>query len=373
MDRRDVLMLPALLTLREILAAGFDFSALPVLWSAVRQPAFQNVFRRHGLDFFPLFSVAIARGGLSSGIPQCLMYEAAASRAQALTAPRIVVRFQEHNPPSRAVYAAMAGTTTSCWAMQHASYNHSKTYLALHPSKEFAGAGDEEPVPHPERVCVMGELGRRLFAGCGYLPKQLLVTGSARYDHVRLKLASRAAGAGPGSRQRPLQVLIASSLPARADIQLVLAAVYAARELDAQIVLRLRQHPFDKMEAQPGWADVAAQLELSKASLDVDLAWADLVLISQSTVGEEAFLAGKPVWQFRFPYPDQSALAQVAAIPRFYAIRDLRQALAALLATDDCVAPTPDAIADVHRMLFQAADLEPSAAIAAALCAEYAR
>jgi surface carbohydrate biosynthesis protein (TIGR04326 family) len=367
--RRDVLLLQSLLTIREILVAAFDFSALPVLWAAVRDDRFRNVFRRLGLDFFPLFAVPILRGGLSSGIPQCLLYELAASRAQALTHPRVTVRFQEHNPPSRAVYAAMNGTATRCWAMQHASYNRSKTYLAMHPEKEFAGADDGEAVPHPERVCAMGDLGRRLFLDCGYATEQVLATGSARYDHVRLEVAKDYVT--DCSASRALRVLVASSLPARADIQLVQAAVMAVKDLPSQVALRLRQHPFDRMESQPSWCDLAPRLEMSTAALKEDLAWADLVLVSQSTVGEEAFLAGKPVWQVRFPHPDQSALAEVVAIPRFYTVQALCQALKVLLVTGRPVAPTADEIGRVYRQLFQPQDLEPSIAIADAIRAEY--
>jgi surface carbohydrate biosynthesis protein (TIGR04326 family) len=367
--RRDVLLLQELLTFREIFAAVFDFSALPALLTASRQAGFRAVFRRQGLDFFPLFAVPILRGGLSSGIPQCLLYELAASRAQALTHPRVTVRFQEHNPPSRAVYAAMNGTATRCWAMQHASYNHSKTYLAMHPEKEFAGGDDCEEVPHPERVCAMGDLGRRLFLGCGYAPDQVLRTGSARYDHVRLEATRNHVDDGSGSRA--LRVLVASSLPARADIQLVLAAVMAAKDVPVQIALRLRQHPLDRMESQSGWQDLVLRPEMSTGTLEEDLVWADLVLISQSTVGEEAFLAGKPVWQFRFPHPDQSALAEVAAIPQFYTVQALSHALKALLETGRPVAPTADEMERVYRQLFQLRDVEPSIAITDAICAEY--
>ncbi len=368
-DRKNVLLLQSLLTIREILSAAFDFSAFPALWSASRQAGFRKLFSRRGLDLFPLFSVSILRGGLSSGIPQCLLHEMTASRAQALTCPMVAVRFQEHNPPSRAIYAALTGTSTSCWAMQHASYNHSKTYLAMHPEKEFAGTGDGEAIPHPARVCVMGDLGRKLFNECGYAPEQVLVTGSARYDQVRPNVNKEHAVDAWGSRA--LRILVASSLPARADIQLVLAAVTAVKDLPFMVALRLRQHPFDRMELQPGWRDFAPRLEVSTGTLEEDLAWADMVLVSQSTVGEEAFLAGKLVWQFRFPHPDQSALAEVTAIPRFYTVQTLRQEFEALHDAGRLVAPTSEEVERVYRQLFQLQDIEPSIAIADAIRAEY--
>jgi len=366
--RQDVLLLTALLSLRDIVAASLDFRALPILLGAMRTKGFGSLFVRNGLDFTPLFKFKLLRGCLSSGIPQCLLFERAAARAQALSEPALLIQFQEHNPSSRAVYAALRGTGTRSWAMQHASYNRSKTYLALHPEKEFAEQVDGQSVPHPERVCVMGELGQRLFGECGYGGDRILQTGSARYDHVRAPDPDCAGPMLHVDDRRPLRVLVATSLPARTDFQMLAAAAEAARGLQGRIAVRLRQHPFDSMEAQAGFATIASLVVISrKHVLEEDLAWADLVLISQSTVGEEAFLFGKPVWQFRMPFPDQSALAEISPIPRFYSVQELRDALARLLGNAGAhgVAATP---IEVYKGLFQTGRESPSVAIANAVC-----
>ena len=91
---------------------------------------------------------------------------------------------------------------------------------------------------------------------------------------------------------------------------MVEAVVEAIQGLENVFSLRLRQHPFDPIEAQPGFGRLASWLNVSANSLEEDFNWTDLVLISQSTVGDEAILAGKPVWQFRIPHPNRSALAE---------------------------------------------------------------
>jgi surface carbohydrate biosynthesis protein (TIGR04326 family) len=367
-DRSDVLLLPSLLKIREIVVAMLDLGALPVMLSAMRSKAFRAIFQRGGLDFYSLFKLPLIRGCISSGIPQCRLFELAAYRAQKLTRPDVEIQFQEHNPSSRAIYAALSGSGTLRWAMQHASYNRSKTYLAFHAEKEFQEQKDGQTVPHPERVCVMGGLGRSLFGSCGYASDQLLPTGSARYDHVNLgdKGGDSRAGMSDSNSGRT-RILIATSLPASVDFLMVEAAAEAVRGLEERVILRLRQHPFDRMEEQPGFASLAPMLHLSHSSLDEDLVWADLILISQSTVGEEAFLAGKPVWQLRSAYPDQSALAEVADIPRFYTVSELHEALVELVMNRKMRSAKTTA-ADVYRGLFQTGHQKPSVAIAEKIC-----
>jgi hypothetical protein len=67
---------------------------------------------------------------------------------------------------------------------------------------------------------------------------------------------------------------------------------------------------------------------LSTGSLDEDLAWADLVLFTYSTVAEEAVLKGLPAWQWKPVSFDASALSEAADIPRFASVAALRAALA---------------------------------------------
>lgn len=368
--REDVLILQSLLTLWEVIVAVLDFRALLVILRIVWKRAFRDVFVSHGLNFYPLFRRPLVSGCVGSEIPQCRLFERAAVRARVETRPQLMLCFLEHFPPSRAIYAGLQGGDTRSWAMQHASYSPGKTFVALHPYKEFVPQEDGKSVPHPDRVCVMGKLGERLFRGCGYTQDRVLLTGSARFDHVHLRKDVTGSPATTTRNRGCVNVLIATSLPARADFLLVAASVTASKGLEDRISLRLRQHPFDRIEKQRGYAEIAPWLEMSCNTLEEDFAWADLVLISQSTVGEEAFLAGKPVWQFRYAHPDQSALAEVAAIPRFYTVPELRNALKDFASTAEPVRASMRVLEDVYHALFQTTNEVPSTAIAEAICME---
>jgi hypothetical protein len=368
-NQNSVLLLPALLKLKDIITIGLDFRTLFTVFSAIRQKPFKQIFWWQKLNFYPLFKRPLIRGFLSSGIPECRLFEIAAIRAQAITQPTLTVRFQEHNPPSRAIYAAVQSTHTNSWAIQHASYNSGKTYLAIHPNKEFAPQSDGQSIPHPDRICVMGGLGKKLFSSCGYDLSNVMLSGSPRYDHVQLNKNLKTGHSLQLSKQKTLRVLVATSLPAKTDFLLVATAVEAVKGMPHDSVsLRLRQHPYDRMEKLSGFSQIEPWLNLSKYTLDEDFSWADLVLISQSTVGEEAFLAGKQVWQVRFPYPDQSALAEVSGIPCFYSIPVLRAALKNTIAHAESIQPNMVKVNEVYQALFQTSDQKPSKTIANLMC-----
>lgn len=367
--RKDIVLLQSLLTLREVVAAALNFRSLWVFFPLLRRRDFMKVFTRNNLDLYPLFQILLLRGCVNGAIPQCLLVERAAERARARTEPGLVVCFQEHFPLSRALYAGLQGSHTRAWAVQHASYNLGKTFGALHARKEFAPQCDGQTIPHPDRICVMGSSGERLFRDCGYEQNQILSTGSTRYDHVVCPTEDRITTASAKVGKRHANVLIATSLPAKAEFQVIEASVQAIKGMEDCISLRLRQHPFDRMERQPGYERVAPWLAISGNSLKEDFVWADLVLVSQSTVGEEAFLAGKPVWQFRFPHPDQSALAGVVPIPRFYTVMELKQALVRFVSEMELTVPTITDIRFVYSSLFQIDKERPSVAIAEAISA----
>lgn len=371
-NREDVLFLESLSSPSEIVRNGLDFRPLWTYFRIHRQRSFREVFNKSGINFFPLFRSLLIRGFISNTIPRCIMIENAVVRACQETAPMLLVCFQEHFPSSRASYSGLRATSSKSFAVQHASYNQGKTYGALHPSKEFAPQEDCHSVPHPDKICVMGENGERLFRSCGYSQDQVLLTGSTRYDHIRI--AHTDTNREPrksecGYRRR---VLVAASLPASAEFHLIQAAVEACKGLNKGVVLRLRTHPLGRMDNIPGYSKIKHSLEVSQSSLDEDIKWADLVLISQSTVGEEAFLLGKPVWQFRFPHPDQSALGEVASIPKFYTVVELRNAFIDLASLSEIPRPNLAEIEHVYRSLFQTNEEKPSVAIAEAICKELA-
>ncbi len=369
--RDDVILLQSHLTILEVVAAVLDPRVLLTFLGVAWKQSFTELFVKDTIDYYPLFKLPLLSGSVASAIPYCVLVERATVRAAAEDKPDLMVSFLEHFPHSRAMYAGLQGNDARSWLVQHASYGPGKTFLSLHPEKEFATQRDGQSVPHPDRVCAMGEFGARLFRRCGYAQHQILRTGSPRYEQIQMLTAGSGYRSLDPDNKLAVNVLIATSLPASADFLLVAGTVEAAKDLGGRIHLRLRQHPFDQMQRIPGYAEIAASLEISSNNLDQDLGWADLVLISQSTVGEEAFLARKPVWQFRFPHPDQSALSEVAAIPRFYTVAELRQALIDFAASAKPSLPADTDTEHVYRALFQVDAKRPSVAIAEAVCAEF--
>lgn len=369
--RDDIILLESLLNPSDIVRTGLDFRPLLTFLAIHRLPSFVEVFVKDGLNFYTLFISPLFRGFISNTIPRCRLVENSVVRACQESEPKLLVCFQEHFLPSRAIYAGLRGSFSKSWAVQHASYNQGKTYGTLHQSKEFLSQPDHQSVPHPDRICVMGKNGERLFRGCGYSMNQVLLTGSTRYDDVRILRCNTCRPSMGPNHISPKKILIATSLPASTEFHLVQVAVEACKGLDKGVVLRLRTHPFGKMDRIPGYSKINNALEVSNVILDEDLQWADLILMSQSTVGEEAFLVGKPVWQFRFPHPDQSALAEVATIPKFYTVTELRQAFIDLASFSEISKPNQAEIEHVYRSLFQTNKEKPSVAIAEAIGKEF--
>ena len=71
----------------------------------------------------------------------------------------------------------------------------------------------------------------------------------------------------------------------------------------------------------------AARVSVSSKTLEEDIAEADVLLFTYSTVAEEAFLKGKPVWQWLPLSYNASALVEACAVPQFSSTDGLRQAL----------------------------------------------
>ena len=367
----NVVLLESLTKWSEIIKAVLDFRPLLVFFSIQGQQSFTETFIRYGLDFFPLFRSPLIRGFVSNSIPNCKIIESSVAKAFKESTPSVLLCFQEHFPPSRAMYAGLRGMHSKSWAVQHASYNQGKTYAALNPEKEFFPQSDGQSVPHPDKICVMGENGYKLFRSCGYSKNQVLTTGSPRYDSVRMVQINGDDLSIKTQYKFRKKVLVATSLPAFAEFQFVEAVVEAYKGLETSIALRLRAHPFGKMEEIPGYSKVKGFIEVTETTLEADLQWADLILISQSTVGEEAYLRGKLVWQFRYPNPNQSALAEVAPIKTFYTVTELQKAFINLASFSEISKPNQAEIEHVYRSLFQTNKEKPSLAIAKAICKEF--
>lgn len=325
-NRPDLVILQTFLRAGDIVSALVNMRALMTYLDMRCLQDFRQVFHEGGLDYYPLFADSLLSGFLGSGIPHCELVATATERACRRLRPRITVSFLEHFPYARAHYEGVkrAATGTVNYAMQHASYNHEKTFLCLDPELEFHGRPDGCEVPKPDYVCAMGTLGRDLFLECGYSPDRVLLTGSARYDHV-----SAPPMGAPLSRlpqKGGMRVLIVAAHHVDLDLEMLDAVCAASRELEG-VHLVLKAHPFRRLAEQPEFAPYKSVVRMAEGALEAELAQADLILFTYSTVAEEAFILGNAVWQWCSFDFNGSALGEALSIPRFFSVSSLRQAL----------------------------------------------
>lgn len=317
-----VVLLQSYLDIGDALEAAFDLKPLSAYLRRRNEPAFRAAFAADGLDVFPLFEERLLRGFLDGGLPRCALIRKAAERACASLKPSVCVHFLEHHPHARAAFAGARAAGAATAAVQHASISREKTFYFLDPALEFRGEPDGLSVPVPDAVFAMGRLSAGYFRECGYPDARVFESGSPRYDHVRPPAPAKRRS-GPGVR-----VLLAPALDLEVEAALLEAAAAAAKGLPG-VEVRLRDHPFAPLSRRAEYAAVRDRVAVSAGSLEEDLAWADVVLFSYSTVAEEAVLQGVPAWQWRPVTYDASALAEAAGIPRFATVASLREALAA--------------------------------------------
>ncbi|HUP47637.1 MAG TPA: hypothetical protein VNA04_02490, partial [Thermoanaerobaculia bacterium] len=320
-----VLMLQSFLNRRDVWRAIVDLRPLLAYWRWNRKGSFRRAFRHGSADLQPLFANDLLMGFSGASIPNCELVALATERAARAAQPRLLLTFLEHYPHSRAQYAGMRRAGAARLAsMQHASYSRDKTFLHLDPQSELAGKPDGAVCPHPDVVFAMGTFGKQLFEECGYPPASVLLTGSARYEGL---VVSRPAEV---REEPPFRLLMVSSLDIHSEIEMVEAVVKAAGKAGGY-GLRIRNHPFRRIETHPRFARIAGSVTISDSSLHDDIDGSDLILFTYSTVAEEALLRGKPVWQWLPSGFNGSALAEVVAIPQFGTIDALSEALAAYL------------------------------------------
>lgn len=362
---REVVILQAFLRPGEIWKAAWDFGPLATFLTIRKQPAFQEVFRQGGFDYYPLFSERLLYGFLNSGLPYHELVALATERATRRYRPQVAVSFLEHYPYARAHHEGVrrAATNTRRLAVQHASYNHEKTFLFLDPVREFKGEPDGCGAPCPDCICAMGGLGKELFEECGYPEEQVFLTGGTRYDHIRAGVAHTSS---PGEKTRVgegIRLLLVPGLDVDQELEMVEAVCSAVRDLEG-IALCLRNHPFRRLDEHPGFAPYQGLMELTQGTLEEDLDRADLIMFTYSTVAEEAFLQGKPVWQWLPLGYNGSALAEVATIPQFFSVASLKAALREFQADSRPFIPREEARREVLERLFYRGDGQAAVRIA---------
>jgi len=354
---KEVVILQAFLRPRDVLRAVLDFGPFVKFLRLRRHSELSQIFRWKGFDFYALFSGPLLLGFLDASLPYCELVALGTKRACQRYRPQVSLSFLEHFPYSRAHYegARQAGTGTTRYAVQHASYSHEKTFLLLHPSFEFKGEPDACAAPHPDYVCVMGTLGKELFLECGYQEKHVFLTGSPRYEHIDLSSVSLRMDTRLSERNKVIRLLMICSLNVAIELEMVDAVCSAVSGVD-NVELFLRNHPFRRIEQDPGFVKFKDRIQVTQGSLEEDLSQADLVFFSYSTVAEEAFLKGKPVWQWLPTGFNGSALAEVVAIPQFGSVVSLRRALRDFYSSPDRYLPSPEIRQVALERLFYCGD-----------------
>jgi surface carbohydrate biosynthesis protein (TIGR04326 family) len=369
-DRQDLVILQGFLTIRDVLATVSDFGELKVMLRARRSGALEATLVTDGVDWRPLFLGRLLRGCLDASIPHMRLVARAARRAVDATRPRVLLSFLEHFPHSRAMYdgARRAVPGIECCAVQHASWNREKTFYYFDPVTEVAGQPDGVRVPMPDRIFVMGAIGEELFSEVGYRPGRLERTGSPRFPDVASWLAWKAERVTDARDPSTLNVLFAASIDAETEVDALEALALAASEVP-EVVLRVRSHPFGPLDHEPRLAPYRSAFassttgSLRSGSLLEELSKADLVVVTYSTVGEEAFVRGIPVARWRPQGFDGSVLEMVPEVRCASTIEELAGILRRQLSNPG-EAVSADRRRAVAELLFGPITTDPATLIA---------
>lgn len=349
------------LTIRDF-CAFWDFHPAVTYLTFCGKSEFRKVFHENCFDLFPLFKRNLVCNFLNSSLPFYGLVDTACGRAFARHQPKMALTFLELFPYSRAFYsgARRGSPNTVLASMQHASYSREKTYLRLDPELEFLGHPDDCPVPQPNYIFAMGELGKTIFKECGYAADKIFLTGSSRYEHLTNE-RSHAEKAGSGK----IKLLMVTTTDRDMEMDMVEAVFLAAQETP-DVELHLRSHPFAKMEEHPDFHKFGERIHTTTGTLEEDLEDADVILFSYSTAAEEAFIKGIPVWQWRSATFNGSSFRDIdTAIPSFTCAKDLSISLKNFIRNPQIFSPGAEAKNLVERMCFYRADGNSSKRIAA--------
>jgi len=350
----QLIFLQKFISIKNIFIAVLDFRPLFHYLRLSRSKQFRAIAQIKHFDFWPLINRQLVYGFCNSTLPHHTLGELAHRRAFETYRPKFSFTFQEFYLWSRACYqgARLGSINTIRCNIQHASYNREKTFILIDPDREFHGIPDNHMMPTPDYIFAMGELGRTIFLENGFPVERVILSGSVRYDGVKIsqKKFNRVQG------NQCINVLIAasSSLDRELEIEMVQAAIIAVKSLNAK--LHLRSHPFNKMEDWPPYKPYLSKITSTTGSLKEDLETADLVLFSYSTVAEEALLLGIPICQWQSAKFNGSVFKDIPVIPSFSIIDELRDYLRDFIERPKHYQPTFETKKLVARQCFYKTD-----------------
>lgn len=359
-DNPSFVFVQKFLKLTDIISAIFDLRPLCRYLRYYRKNEFRGLFKQEGCDFWPLFGRKMFYYFSDASIPQYFLMESAYRRAFAYFKPKLTLTFMELFLSSRAFNqgARLGSPQTIKCDMQHASYGREKTFILMDQNREFLGQPDNVAIPRPDYFFAMGELFRDILVECGFPLEKIFVTGSARYDHIKIEEREFSINKDSGA----VRVLLVPTLNIRLDFEMVQAAFLAAKGLN--IKLCLRSHPFVAMEEAPLYKRYADSIISSSNSLEQDLDSTDLVLFTYSTVAEEAFLRGIPILRWQTAGFNGSVFRDINIVPSVYSAEGLREAFKSFIAHPSSFRPNQEFKDFILQKCFYKADGRASLRIA---------
>lgn len=326
---------------------------------------FRILCRTAAFDLYPLVRKQLLRAVWGRTFCRLHLGATATARACRQLRPRMVLTCFELFLRSRATYAGVRACSPRLpvWAAQHAGYSSDKTLGVLDSEIEVRGIPDGCPVPAPDGIFTFGELSRRIWETAGFPPERVVLTGGLRYQAVRIE--------SPAARVRrnPASILLVGGMHESTHVELCEAALAAASGLPVR--LQWRDHPSYLFSQRPAFRRFNRFIAVTTGTLDEDLRTADLVLFTQSGVGEEAVLRGIPTWQWLWAGFNISPFVDLPLIPTFTSVAALRRELESFVrdvepyqpaaeiqqrVLDECFGPDPGGasarIADaVHQII----------------------
>ena len=357
----NLIFLQKYLKIADIIKAFSNFSPAIKYHSIARSTSFKDLYKNNGLNLFPIFRDQLSYHFISSTLPHYNLVEKACVTAFAKFRPKIALTFLEMFPYSRAFYAGarQGSPETKLATMQHASYSRGKTFVCLDPEIEFHGKPDNCPIPKPDYVFAMGELGKEIFQEAGFPPKDVFLTNSARYEHIRTDPIVKAQRTSPNV----FNLLMVTALDRDSEMDMVEAVYFATKDLQC-INLFLRNHPFARMDEHPLFQPMKERITITNGPLEDDLQNTDLIMFSYSTVAEEALIRGVPVWQWCSAGYNGSVFRDMKVIPTFYSVSELRESLKKFIGNPVPFIPDEKTRNNVLNKCFYKADGKASERIA---------
>ena len=356
----NLVILQRFLKARDLLKAVFNFKPYLIFLQYCKAKEFKDAFIVDGINFLAVLEHELGCGFLNAIIPMQELVCIATERAFNRYRPEKSVSFLELFIYSRAFYTGgrLGSPNTIHYAIQHASYSREKTFVLLDPQLEYRGWPDNLPIPRPDYIFTMGELGKEIFMESGFPEERLYSTGSPRYEYIKGNCVSSNERSG-----NVKNVLMVTSLDINLEIEMVEAVYFASLDLP-QIRLLLRSHPFAKMSTHPDFHNYSDRVQLTNGTLEEDLKTADLIMFSYSTVAEEALIQGIPVWQWLTISYNGSIFRDLGRIPSFNSISELKESLRKFVSNKDLFMPDKETKLFILKKCFYDSDGKASERIA---------